>query len=364
MTSGGLWRAPLMRIEEEVVADVGGAELHWAFRSRLAGDADDEAQKWLAGRLWSALRRRGLVGVSGGRLGKRFAHYPTIDEGDEDLRAELLEACFERIFSAGRLKSYVNACADPAWNPDPMVQRNLTHFVHELQRTGDPGGTALFDGLKTAASTPERLRDGIYCEETRVLRFGTRTGALDGDGVRASFERTGALAPLIEKLGRRQSASKHAQLRGASINAALERGLAALQAEASGRMTIDELVRELRPLLPAERRREDLNDGMPDPGTPGEFDAGVLALLGDAALQAVERAPGLQARTRSNLLILLRTICDAVRGDRDPEFAVRELGWAKQSLFDRRRRLAQVLQIELPLAAGVIPGDQDSREAS
>lgn len=362
MTSSSFWRAPLLRIQEEVEAGVEGRDLHWAFRGRLGVEGSAAANEWLAGYLWKELRRRRLIDVPGQRLGERFAHYSTTDARDEDLRAELLDACFERVFSAGRLRTYVAACADPDWDPDPMIQRNARNFLHELQRAGDPGGTALFDGLRNAAASPERLSAGTYCPDTRTLILASPTGVADPDRVRDCFERTGALEPLLEKLEQRLSGPTHAQLRGVQIEAALALGLTALQAEACGSITIDELVRELRPLLPAEGRRAELHDNLPAVEASTGFDAGVLLELEDDATCAVERAPGLQLRTRGHLLELLRTICSAVRDGRDPELAARELGWAKQSLFDRRRRLTEVLQSELPLAAGVFPTDEAGPE--
>lgn len=355
MNGASFWRELLLRVEEQVADGLAGKDLHWAFRARLGTQGIEQAEAWLWKQLWNELRRRRLVDSPGLRLGPRFVHYAVIDEHDEDLRTELLEACFERTFSGGRIASYVNNCANPEWNPDVMIRRNLVNQVHELQQGGDPGGTALFDGLLRAAALPELARGVQFCESTRTLTFGAGGGALEPDVAGQCFEHASALTVFVRKLEQRLDEGTGVQLRGHEIAVDLARGLSALGAESNGTLTVDDLVRALRPALPKERRAQELHAD--EEHTPDAADQPALNLagLGERALELVARHPGLQARTRGHLSELLHALIDAARDGRDPDEAARALGWPKQSLSDRRRRLHELLESELSLPAGAIP---------
>lgn len=353
MSAESFWRARLSCIEERVSAGVAGVELHWAFRSELASSGLDAAEGRLGRSLWKELRRRGLVSAPGSRLGERFEHYAAIDPHDEDLCAELFAACFERVFSAARLRKYVEVCADPGWNPDLMILRNLGNFVHELQRKGDVAGTALFEGLIRAAQHADSVGAVTYCHASRRVSFGTESNGPDEALVRECFEDSAALAGLNARLRSRFSGGGRTQLRVAEVHADLWRGLAELARVSKGSATIDDLVRALRVDLVSAPRPdgldvEDFGHVRDSSGVPCESEDFYVA-----ARCAVERAQGLQARARESLLELLDAIWTAAQAGREIAEAMKQLGWAKQTLSDRRRRLEEVLARELRLPAGI-----------
>jgi len=357
-----------MLLEEQVEAEARsgvardastGPDLHWSFRTYLAEDGLSRADQWLAEKLWNEIQRRGLVDQPGNRLGPKFALYTRIARDDDELTSDLLGAAFERAFSSGRLRRYVHDCANPDWNPDIMITTNLKHLVHELQQAGDPGGTALYDGLKRAAQLESVARVVRFDEAQGTLQFRTaEDGALDTRVLLRCFEGEYAVRKLNLKLQERLDGNERTHLRGDEISAELGRGLVAAAREAGGRISVADAVRALRPLLIAERRREDLTPELPT--LPGGDSTGLeaFARLGERAFDAVRRAPGLQQRTCEHLLALLGAICTAMDDGRDPQQAVRELGWKKQSLFDRFARLREVLRAHLPLAAALLPNEK------
>jgi len=331
------------------------------FFAVLDGEQHIELREWVAGRLTSVLKRRGLTSAPGALLGHDgYATLLPRSGGDPDDCAlhDLTQDLMVTVFGTRRLVSLLRSSEDPAWDPDVMVRLMAKNYVHDLQRRGDPLGAAIYDGLQRAAQL-EEARDWVQASgECLVLARQEASLSLLRDEepgieeIRAAFGSAGALDELRAKAAAYFGGSeepdgepRRVHLRSRTIDLQLLSGLAALRGAVVVTIPVSRLVEALRAELPDGR-----------PGHVGGAAELLLEMLpsrlaepslreGSSFLERLRRAlegANLRPKVRERLLRILHAIAQAVEDGTDPHDAVRQLGIPKQTLSDAMARLREL----------------------